>query len=134
MSVLTASLLGWVALSPCAAPVPPTAAPDPTGRGYLGVWFNLPGDGGPPLGIGRFSDNSPAQKAGLKAGDVFVRINTLRPKDTAEMVNHVMSYRPGATIEVEVQRGDERKTFKVTLAARPANVELPAPVPQVIPR
>lgn len=105
------------------APVPPEAPPDPVGKGYMGVWFTGTGEGAA-LGIDRVEPGKPAEKAGLRAGDLIVRVGTLTPKSTEQVIAHVTQYRPGATIEVEVKRGTEHKTFKLTLAAKPPDNEL----------
>ena len=39
------------------------------------------------------------------------------------MIAHICSFRPGAVVEIEVQRGSERKTFKVKLATRPLELD-----------
>src|SRR6266540_143698 len=118
MSAFTASVLGLALFSPVLAPVPPDPQPDPFAKGYLGIWF---GGTGPntSLAIDRLEPNQAAAKAGLRPGDVIVRVNNLQPHGTQEVINHVCTFRPGAVIEVEVQRGGERKAFKVKLGTRP---------------
>jgi len=66
----------------------------------------------------------PAAKSGLLAGDVLLRVGTLEPREFEQVVSHICSFRPGAVVEIEVQRGSERKTFKVKLASRPAELDL----------
>lgn len=127
MSGLTASVIGWAAFGPCLAPVPAQAPPDPNGRGYLGVYFTT--QGANPLGIERLVAGAPAAKVGIRPGDVVVRVNSFRPQSTQEMIAYVSSCRPGAAVELEVQRGDGRKTFRVVLAARPANLDNSFPTP-----
>jgi S1-C subfamily serine protease len=61
----------------------------------------------------------PADKAGLRSQDVIVRVGTLLPQQFKQVVDHITSFRPGAIVEIEVQRGEERKVFKVKLAVRP---------------
>jgi S1-C subfamily serine protease len=119
MSAITALVLGTLTYT--LAPVPPETAPDPMGRGYLGITL---GEG---VVIGRVEPGKPAAKAGLRDGDVIVRVGTLHPNNYSEVIAHVCSFRPGAVIELEVRRGSERKVFKVKLGLRPP--ELDAPVP-----
>src|SRR4051794_32095673 len=113
MSALTASVFALV-LSPVLAPVPPEPPPDPLAKGYLGIWF---GGSGPntSLMVDRVEPNQPAAKAGLRSGDVIVRVNNLHPQATQQVIDHVCAFRPGAVIDVEVQRGGEKKTFKIKL-------------------
>jgi S1-C subfamily serine protease len=96
------------------APVPPEVKPDPLGRGYMGVWFSNNS-----LSIDRVEPNMPGAKAGLRSGDLIVRVNSLHAESTQQVIDHVCSFRPGAIIEMEVQRGGERKVVKVKLATRP---------------
>ena len=105
------------------SPVPPESPPDPVGKGYMGIWFMGTGDNGS-LGIDRVEPGKPAEKAGIRSGDVITRVGTLTPTGTQQVIDHVTQYRPGATIEIEVKRGTERKTFQLTLAARPPDNEI----------
>src|SRR5690242_5954276 len=121
MSALTASVLGMVLVSPVLAPVPPDPPPDPMAKGYLGIWFGGTGPNAA-LAIDRVEPNQPAARAGLRSGDVIVRVNNLHPQATQQVIDHVCAFRPGAVIEVEVQRGSERKAFKIKLGTRPPDI------------
>lgn len=123
MSAITAFLLGSLTL-PALAPVPPEARPDPLARGYMGITV---GTGS--LTIERVEPKLPAAKAGLQSGDVLVRIGTLQPQTFDQVIAHITSFRPGAVVEIEVQRGNSRKTFKVKLAGRPQELDLPQNYP-----
>ncbi len=119
MSAISAFLLGTL-MVPAHAPVPPEAPPDPMARGYMGILF-----GTGTLTIESVMPNLPAQKAGLRGGDVIVRVGTLQPQAFDQVIAHITSFRPGAVVEIEVQRGTERKTFKVKLASRPPELDHP---------
>jgi S1-C subfamily serine protease len=123
MSAITAFLLGSLTF-PTLAPVPPESRPDPLARGYMGI---LVGNGS--LTIESVEPKHPAAKAGLQAGDVLLRIGTLQPQTFDQVVAHITSFRPGAVVEIEVQRGNTRKTFKVKLASRPPELDLPQHYP-----
>jgi S1-C subfamily serine protease len=125
MTAITAFLLGSLTV-PALAPVPPETRPDPMARGYMGITV-----GGGSLTIERIEPKMPAEKAGLKAGDAIVRIGTLQPQNFEQVVAHITSFRPGAVVEIEVQRGSERKTFKVKLAERPPELDNPSRIPGV---
>jgi len=103
---------------PVLAPVPPQPQPDPFAKGYLGIWFTTSGADAS-LGIDRIEPGQAAAKAGLRPGDRIVRVNSLHPQATQQVIDHICTFRPGAVIEVEVKRGDEQKTFKVKLGTRP---------------
>jgi predicted metalloprotease with PDZ domain len=102
------------------APVPPEAPPDPLARGYLGVTIE---EGS--LKIAFVEEEGPAFKAGVKAQDVIVRVGRLEPQEFKEVIAHICSFRPGAIIEIEVKRGDEKKVFPVKLATRPLRLDYP---------
>lgn len=57
----------------------------------------------------------PADKAGLKTGDVIVKANGRIIKNDSELVIVIRSQNPGDVVEVETKAG---KTYKVTLTSR----------------
>ena len=119
--MMTALLLGGMT---CAAPVPKDLPLDPMARGYMGITV---GTGS--LTVERVEPKLPADKAGLRSGDMLLRIGTLQPQNFDQVIAHITSFRPGAVVEIEVQRGAEKKTFKVKLACRPADLDLPSRYP-----
>jgi S1-C subfamily serine protease len=108
------------------APIPPEPTPDPMARGYMGITVQTGG-----LTIERVEPKLPAAKAGLRSGDVLLRVGTLEPREFEQVVSHICSFRPGAVVEIEVQRGSERKTFKVKLASRPQELDFGRRVPTI---
>jgi S1-C subfamily serine protease len=135
MSAVSLCVVGWVMLSPVAAPVPADTPPDPLSRGYLGASFNSSpmNPQNAPLVITDVEPGLPAAKAGLLKGDEIVRVGTFRPQTFEELVTHICSYRPGAVVEVEVVRDGEHKVFQVTLTVRPPKAD-PVPIPIEPPR
>jgi S1-C subfamily serine protease len=116
MSGISASLVASTMF--ICAPIPEEPPADPLGRGYMGIRVQAGG-----LTIESVEPGLPAAKAGIKRQDIIVRVGTLEPQLFEQVVTHICSYRPGAVIEIEVQRGNERKTFKVKLATRPAELD-----------
>lgn len=106
------------------APVPAERPPDPLSRGYMGITVQTGA-----MTIERVEPGLPASKAGLRSGDVIMRVGMLEPTNFEQVVAHICSFRPGAIIEIEVQRGMERKTFKMKLATRPLELDLTGRVP-----
>lgn len=100
------------------APVPPEPSPDPLARGYMGIHMEE-------TSLTIASVEGPALKAGLKAHDVIVRVGKLEPREFKEVKEHICSFRPGAILEIEVKRGDEKKVFHVKLATRPLQLDYP---------
>ena len=69
-------------------------------------------------------ENTPAQKAGLKAGDVVEQIDGRSAlSKSAEDVNDVMKGYPGTSLELTIKRPGETKTQKVTLTREEVSVE-----------
>jgi Do/DeqQ family serine protease len=65
--------------------------------------------------VNGFSSKSSAEQAGMKAGDVIVKINDQKIHNYQELRAQISRYNPGDKIDVQVQRGDELKTYKVEL-------------------
>lgn len=105
--------LGWLLVSPVVAPVPAPPPPDPLARGYLGITVQANA-----LAIRSVEPNTPASRAGLRPGDLIVRVGSLQPQAFEQVVAQITGYRPGAVVEIEVARGTEKKVFKVKLAVR----------------
>lgn len=59
---------------------------------------------------------SPARDAGLKAGDIVLRIGDISIKGQHDVRNAMLVYGPGETVKVEFLRGKDRKTADVRLA------------------
>jgi serine protease Do len=57
----------------------------------------------------------PADRAGLRAGDVIVEYNGRPVKDSDSLVAMVVNTKPGTAVPVTVIRDKQRKTFNVTL-------------------
>lgn len=64
-------------------------------------------------------EGSPADKAGLKAGDIIVKFGDLTVKSVQDYTVALSGHRPGDVVKIVVQRGKETVTLTATLAARP---------------
>jgi hypothetical protein len=64
--------------------------------------------------------DSPADRAGIKAGDIIVEFDGTPVKDLYAYTDALYAHKPGDTIDVVVLRGTERLTLKVTLGRRGA--------------
>ncbi len=63
--------------------------------------------------------NSPADKAGLKRGDIIVAVDDKKITDAREAMVAILSRRPGTTIALMVLRDGEKKTLQATTIERP---------------
>ena len=61
---------------------------------------------------------SPADKAGIKPGDIIVEFAGKPVKDLYAYTDALYAQKPGDTVDVVVLRGTERVTVKVTLGKR----------------
>lgn len=74
--------------------------------------------------ITQIYENTPAQKAGLKAGDVVEAIDGRSAlSKSATDVNDVMKGYPGTSVELTIKRPGESKSQKVTLTREEVSVE-----------
>lgn len=117
MCGFTALILGSLTV-PVLAPTPAEVRPDPMARGYMGITVSINA-----LTVESVEPGSPAEKAGLRGGDLILRAGTLEPREFQQVIDHICSFRPGAVVEIDVQRGNERKSFKVKLTARPVSLD-----------
>jgi S1-C subfamily serine protease len=74
--------------------------------------------------VERFSDNSAAEAAGLKKGDIITHINGVPVNTSAQLQEQVARYRPGDKIQVSYLRGEEAKTISATLRNRMGDTKL----------
>lgn len=68
--------------------------------------------------IKNVAPNSPAQKAGLKAGDVIMQVDGKPVKTLKDYSDILKAHNPGDTISVQFERKGEQKTTKVVLQER----------------
>ncbi|GAB3968681.1 trypsin-like peptidase domain-containing protein [Plantactinospora veratri] len=59
----------------------------------------------------------PAAAAGLRAGDVVLKLDGKPLEDPSDLIALVRKYAPGSVVSVEYRRGSERQAASVTLAA-----------------
>lgn len=99
-------------------------------RGYLGIhldnlneqlgkYFEV--DGGEGVLVTEVVEDSPAQKAGLKAGDVIVELDGAKIASTKELHQAMAKTEAEQKIKVTVSRKGDRKSFDVTLGEMPEN-------------
>jgi serine protease Do len=80
--------------------------------------------------ISQVNKGSPAEKAGLQAGDVVVRFNGRAVADTGQLRNFVAASTPGSKATLAVIRNAKEQSFTVTIGKMPSEpVASAAPVP-----
>lgn len=72
--------------------------------------------------VGKVIKGSPADKAGVKEGDVIRKFNHKVVEDSKDLLNKVMHTEVGKEIELEVVREKKKLSFKVKIGKRPLRV------------
>lgn len=80
----------------------------------LGINLSEADGGG--IMVDRVIPGLPAEQAGLKDGDVIVKIDGKDAEDSSALRKALADRKDGDTMEVVVKRGEEEKTFKIKLA------------------
>lgn len=68
--------------------------------------------------IAGVNDGSPAEKAGLKAGDIIIKFGDKPVKNVYDYMYAMQGYKAGDDVEVIVLRNGQEMKFKVTLGSR----------------
>ncbi len=79
--------------------------------------------------VSQVNPESPAEKAGLEAGDVIVRFDGKPVRDTRELRNLVAAAAPGSRVDVVAVRDGRERSFRVTVGNMPAE-PVPAAAPE----
>lgn len=66
--------------------------------------------------VGEVIKNSGAEKAGIKEGDVIKKLDNIEISKFEGLSGYIKTKRPNDIVNVELLRGDELKTFSVTLS------------------
>jgi hypothetical protein len=103
--------------TPGAPPAAPAAAAGQGRRASLGTVpdFAFPGPGVKVTGL---VPDSPAAKAGIREGDLIMRINDSAVGNLQEYSNLLRALAPGQRVSVLLRRGNEDVKIEVTLAER----------------
>jgi hypothetical protein len=101
-----------------AAPPPPSDRGERSYGTYLGAIPDFAERDAPGVLLTGVRPGSPAERAGIAAGDVLLRVGTTKVLSLQDLAFALRSHRPGDEVEVEWQRGAERRTSRVTLEER----------------
>ncbi|MEP7067091.1 MAG: Do family serine endopeptidase [Gemmatimonadota bacterium] len=76
------------------------------------------------VGGGTPGQQSPAEQAGIQAGDVIVAIDGASVDRVAQLQRIVRVHKPGETVSVDVMRYGQKHSYKVKLAEAPAESQV----------
>lgn len=89
-----------------------------TDQAFLGVMGDMEYKG-PGTRIIQVTEGSAAENAGLQVGDVILKIDERSITGALELRNALIGSRPGDTVSVGFQRGDEQRRVDAVLGNRP---------------
>jgi serine protease Do len=101
-------------------------------RGYIGIviqpltpdlakYFNISEEKG--ILISQVMKDSPGEKAGLKSGDIIIKMNEHPVKDITVFRNNVAMTAPGTKIELTITRGGKEDKVVVTIEKLPSKAK-----------
>ncbi|MFM8379312.1 MAG: YidC/Oxa1 family insertase periplasmic-domain containing protein, partial [Planctomycetia bacterium] len=91
--------------------------------GYLGHLAVAEADGGCRVGV--VGAGTPAEVAGILAGDVIVQVDGVATPDVAALAKALRGTKAGQTVAIEIQRGGAPRTVEAALVRRPLEVVRP---------
>jgi S1-C subfamily serine protease len=71
-----------------------------------------------PATLSRVDPDSPAEKAGMKPGDVILKVDTVTITNFDSFSAEVQKCQPGAKVDVEVKRGDETVILRLRIGRK----------------
>jgi S1-C subfamily serine protease len=105
----------YLGLTPCGGPID-----GPTLR-----WFQ-PGELSPGALLVGVTEESPADEAGLQAGDVITAVDGDPVDAETDLADRIAAYRPGDTVSLTVERpGEEPREVTVELGSQPEDEDAP---------
>ncbi len=100
------------------APAPPKPEPPPSKGGWAGLELQ-PSEESSALQVTRVIAGGPAEKAGLKAGDLVVQVEGQKVATLRKFAEQIGRFGPGEALTLKVERDGKKQDFKLTLAKRP---------------
>lgn len=94
----------------------PYAEKPAKGSGFLGLAAEARKEGG--LRVTKVGDESPAQEAGIKDGDVLLKMNGVALGKYEQMQELLKEMSAGDELNLETERGGKAKTFTLNLGER----------------
>ena len=90
-------------------------------EGFLGVALDERTDGGVGAVIRDVNVGTPADAAGLQAGDIVIAVDGATVEGAAGLIAAIRDLEPGDSVQITVQRSDERLEVLAELTSRPTS-------------
>jgi len=71
----------------------------------------------------------PADQAGIRPGDIVLRVDGKAVDNTGQLLNTVAALKPGSEAAIDVLRDGRAQTLRVRIGVRPQNLSQPAQPP-----
>jgi predicted metalloprotease with PDZ domain len=111
---VTAFYNGWDLLVKAAAPKDQADQP----QAYVGAWGVDDPDG---CRLTEVDEEGPAAKAGLRPGDLVVKVDGQEVKFYASFRHSVAQAEPGKMLNIQVKRGDQVLSLEIKVEASPGH-------------
>ena len=102
------------------------APPAPAGGGGYGTWLGTVPDFAPVehgVRLSGVTAGSPAETAGLRQGDIVIRLGEHEVGDLYDLTDALRAHRPGDVVDVTVLRDGTELTRSVQLGSRPSRTD-----------
>lgn len=94
-----------------------------TDKAYLGVLMDFRNANPFGIPLDEVVARSPADRAGLRPGDIVISVNHQKIKGAVEMRNTLQKLMPGSQVLVHYRRGDQEHSTTVHLGSRPQELD-----------
>jgi membrane-associated protease RseP (regulator of RpoE activity) len=78
--------------------------------------------------LGEVSPGGPADTAGIRAGDLVIGYDGAEWESVPDIIGLLSRYNPGDTLNLYIQRGNERLDVPIVLGAHPTRIRQPEPL------
>lgn len=99
-------------------PEGPAGSVAPGSAAYFGVLLELSDTGQPGVPIGGVRSGSPAERLGLRAGDVIIRLGSVAVRSVKDLAFALRGRRPGERVDVWLLRDGREHRLEVILGQR----------------
>ncbi|MBS1102412.1 trypsin-like peptidase domain-containing protein [Gluconobacter sp. Dm-62] len=89
-------------------------------HGWLGITLD---DGDTAIGIAGVDNGGPAQKGGLRRGDIVTQVDNVPVTSARMLLRSIAAARPGMTLSFRIQRGKQSLTLPIHIGPRPQDAD-----------